>query len=144
MTENNQVVSLNFDVGYRDIQVGDEVVRLSLSDEVRNNFAFDIKEAFEKVEKIAKAKNKDQTREEVQKETDEIKAILETVFDNSLGEGTFEKIYQAAGQSTPNCMHFLAVCLDIIHEFDENLKKTVQTRKVNKYMKNKNAQQKQK
>lgn len=144
MTENNQVVSLNFDVGYRDIQVGDEVVRLYLSDDVRNNFAFDIKEAFTKVEKIAKAKTKDQTREEVQKETDEIKTILETVFDNSLGEGTFEKVYQAAGQSTPNCMHFLAVCLDIIHEFDENLKKSVQTRKVNKYMKNKNAQQKQK
>lgn len=144
MTENNQVVSLNFDVGYRDIQVGDEVVRLSLSDEVRNNFAFDIKEAFGKIEKIAKAKKKDQTREEVQEETNEIKSILETVFDNSLGEGTFENIYQAAGQSTPNCLHFLAVSLDIIHEFDENLKKTVQTRKVNKYMKNKNAQQKQK
>lgn len=144
MTENNQVVSLNFDVGYRDIQVGDEVVRLSLSDEVRNNFAFDIKDAFKKIESIAKTKKQEQTREEVQAETDEIKAILSTVYDNSLGEGTFDRVYAAAGQSTPNCMHFMAVCLDIIHEFDEGLKKSVQTRKANKYLKNKNAQQKTK
>lgn len=144
MTENNQVVNLNFDVAHRDIRVGDEVVRLSLSDDVRNNFAFDIKEAFKDIEKIAKSDRKDQTREDVQKETDEIKSILSNVYDNSLGDGTFDKVYEAAGKSTPNCMQFLAVCLDIIHEFDENLKKSVQTRKANKYLKNKQAQQKSK
>lgn len=146
MTENNQVVDLNFEVAYRDIQVGDEIVRLRLSDEVRTNFAFDIKEAFGKIEKLSQTDKdfKNQTREEAKAQTEQLKSYMREAYDGSLGEGTFDRVYEAAGQSTPNCLQFMAVCLDIIHEFDQKVAKDVQTRKANKYLKNKKAQQKTK
>lgn len=148
MTENTEqkVVQLDFDVPYRDIKVGDEVVRLKLTDEVRINFAFDIKEAFKAIEdKSKQAKSlMDKTREEELEEIEEVKTLLKPVYDNSLGEGTFDRVYEAAGESTPNCLHLLGVCLDIIQEFDDGIAKNVQTRKVNKYLKNKNSRQKSK
>lgn len=149
MTENteNKVVQLDFDVAYRDIRVGDEIVRLELGDEFRLNFAHDIKEMFDTVQEMAKKEEKSvskRTREEDLKQIEEIKNIIKPLYDNNLGEGTFDRVYEAAGKSTPNCMHLLGVCLDIIQEFDEGIKKNVQTRKVNKYLKNKNNQQKSK
>lgn len=105
-----------FKKSYEEIEIVGEVYKVSLKDEDRKKYQEQLVKFYGILSKAEQADEKTIMYEESLKLEDEVKIVTLETLDVTLGEGTGEKLYEAAEQQTEELLDIVWGIADIINE----------------------------
>lgn len=145
MTENkqnnvnqNNVVDLEFDDAYQDINVKGEIFRLDLSDIALKKLSVRFRDTGKRLQEIdVEMDPETATEEDIDRLMEATQTELRQTIDKTFGDGQYDRLYELAGGSTSNILKFITICTNIIDDRREKQQKEAQQSKAQQHLKQK-------
>lgn len=122
-----------FSKSYEEVEAGGEVYRIDLSDDKVIAYQKQFRSYQEEILELDKVDTDKLSPDDVLKHFEKMKAIVKKSIDFILGDGAFDKLYKASGNSLMNLMDFVNYLTVIVREHSEESRED----KRNKYVKKK-------